>query len=221
MESKFEFLDIGMKLDIARNEAEENTFFPSQVLEIIEPDELIISGPISKGQLVFLHKNEEIRVVYNVENRGKYYFIAKIISRDFSTIYTLRIKIISSTMKIQLRNHFRVPVTLEVEKKFIITKDGDDEIISEICEAKDISGGGMKLYCKYKHEIGDKIQWKLKINDTMIEGTAKVVRIEEIDAFNYKYSIGISFAEISEKERDIIIKYIFEQQRILRIKGLI
>lgn len=220
MESKFEFLSIGMKLGIAKIN-DDKTSYPSQVLEIIEPDELIISGPMKKGQLVLLHEGEEIEVSYFVENRGRYSFTAKVISRDLKRIYTLRIKIISSIKKIQLRNYFRIPVTLELEKCYILTKSEDKEVLIEKCEIKDISGGGMRLHCNYKHEIGDEIQWKFKIKDDLVEGKAKVVRIEEVDTFNYKYSIGVSFTDITEYNRDLIIKYIFEQQRILRLKGLI
>jgi len=222
VESTFKFLELGMKLDIAIIDAnDKRTFYPSQVLEFIEPDELIISGPMKKGQLVLLHKDEEIKVFYNVESRGKYTFDARIISREYKKIYILRIKRTSNVRKIQLRDYFRLPITLEVEKSFTISKGNNKEIITETCEAKDISGGGMKLYCKHKHEIGDEIQWKVKIKDNILEGKATVVRVEQVDAFNYKYSLGISFTDIAEKDREIIIKYIFEHQRILRIKGLI
>ncbi len=221
MESKFAFLEIGMKLDIELNgENEKGKFYPSKVLEIIEPDELIIGGPMKKSQLVLLHKGEAIKVYYNVENRGKYSFDAEIISREYKRIYILRTKRTSNVRRIQLRDYFRLPVTLDVEKRFTL-KGQNKETITELCEAKDLSGGGMKLYCKYEHVVGDEIQWKFKLNDNVLEGKATVIRVEEIDSFNYKYSLGVSFTEISDKDREAIIKYIFEQQIILRIKGLI
>lgn len=220
MESIFEFLKVGMKIDISIND-DNKTFYPSQVLEVIEPDELIISGPIKKTQLVLLHIDEEVDVSYFVENRGRYSFTAKVVSRNLSKIYSLRIKATSSIDKIQLRNYFRIPVTLDVIKHFNTRDNGDNETHKEKCEAKDISGGGMKLYCNYKQEVGDEIQLKFKIKDSIIEAKAKVVRIGESSSLNYKYSIGVSYTEISESYRDLIVKFVFEQQRILRLKGLI
>lgn len=219
METKFEFINIGMKIDILRNN--DKTLYPSQVLEIIEPDELIIRGPMKKTQLILLHNEEEIGVTYYIENNGRFFFTAKVISRQLNNMYTLRIKIISDIQKKQLRNYYRIPVTLDVEKSFTISKDGNDEIVTEKCVAKDISGGGLKLYCNYKHEIDDEIQLRFKVKDHLIVGKAKIVRIEEVDTYNYKYSIGVSFTDITENNRDLIVKFVFEQQRILRLKGLI
>lgn len=219
MDSKLLFLKVGTKIDIFKKENRKN-FYPSQVLEIIEPDELVIRGPMKKTQLVLLHKGEEIEISYYVENKGRFIFTAKVISRELNKMYTLRIKKISEIRKIQLRNYYRLPVTLEIEKIFPVIND-DNKVFIEICEAKDISGGGLKLYCNYQHVVGDEVYLKFKLENKLIDAKAKVVRIEEIENLNYKYCIGITFVDIEEQIRDFIVKYIFEQQRILRFKGLI
>lgn len=219
MDSKLLFLKVGNKIDIFKKENRKN-FYPSQVLEIIEPDELVIRGPMKKTQLVLLHKGEEIEILYYVENKGRFIFTAKVISRELNKMYTLRIKKISEIRKIQLRNYYRLPVTLEIEKIFPVIND-DNKVFIEKCEAKDISGGGLKLYCNYQHVVGDEVYLKFKLENKLIDAKAKVVRIEEIENLNYKYCIGITFVDIEEQIRDFIVKYIFEQQRILRFKGLI
>lgn len=219
MDSKLLFLKVGTKIDIFKKENRKN-FYPSQVLEIIEPDELVIRGPMKKTQLVLLHKGEEIEISYYVENKGRFIFTAKVISRELNKMYTLRIKKISEIRKIQLRNYYRLPVTLEIEKIFPVIND-DNKVFIEKCEAKDISGGGLKLYCNYQHVVGDEVYLKFKLENKLIDAKAKVVRIEEIENLNYKYCIGITFVDIEEQIRDFIVKYIFEQQRILRFKGLI
>lgn len=219
MDSKLLFLKVGTKIDIFKKENRKN-FYPSQVLEIIEPDELVIRGPMKKTQLVLLHKGEEIEILYYVENKGRFIFTAKVISRELNKMYTLRIKKISEIRKIQLRNYYRLPVTLEIEKIFPVIND-DNKVFIEKCEAKDISGGGLKLYCNYQHVVGDEVYLKFKLENKLIDAKAKVVRIEEIENLNYKYCIGITFVDIEEQIRDFIVKYIFEQQRILRFKGLI
>lgn len=219
MDSKLLFLKVGTKIDIFKKENRKN-LYPSQVLEIIEPDELVIRGPMKKTQLVLLHKGEEIEILYYVENKGRFIFTAKVISRELNKMYTLRIKKISEIRKIQLRNYYRLPVTLEIEKIFPVIND-DNKVFIEKCEAKDISGGGLKLYCNYQHVVGDEVYLKFKLENKLIDAKAKVVRIEEIENLNYKYCIGITFVDIEEQIRDFIVKYIFEQQRILRFKGLI
>lgn len=221
MGTPFDVLSIGTKIELIKFDDEEEISYPSQALDITKSEELIVSGPIKKNNLVFMHKGDKIKVVYNVENKGIYYFIAEIIARNYSPIYSLRLRKVSEIKKKQLRRYYRLLTTLKMEKKYAIIKNGIKEVITEDCRISDISGGGMKLYCNYKHLLGDEIVCLFKIQDFPIEVKASIVRIEELDSFNYKYSVGVSFTEIKEETRDVIIKYIFEQQRILRVKGLI
>ncbi|WP_353095289.1 flagellar brake protein [Tissierella praeacuta] len=220
MGSDFKFLNIGTKIEITRLKDNEEVY-PSQVLDIIETGELIISGPIKQNNLVFIHNDEEIEICYNVENMGRHYFLAKVLSRNNSPIYALRLLRISETRNIQQRNYYRLLETLSVDKEHSIVKGDNIEVIVESCETINISGGGMKLYCNYEHEVDDEVVCSLKIGDSVIKSKALVVRSEEIESLNYKFSIGVSFIEINEEDRDLIIKYIFERQRILRLKGLI
>lgn len=221
MGSTFDILDIGTKIELIKLDDEEEIGYPSQALDIIQPEELIVSGPIKKNNLIFMHKGEKIKVVYNVEDKGMHYFIAEIMSRNYSPIYSLKLKKVSEIKKKQLRKYYRLLTMLKMDKKYVTVKNCIEETLNEECRISDISGGGMKLYCNYEHDLGDEIVCLFKIQDYSIKVKALVVRIEEIDSFNYKYSIGVSFLDINEEIRDVIIKYIFEQQRILRVRGMI
>jgi c-di-GMP-binding flagellar brake protein YcgR len=220
MKSLGEKFIVGQKIYIMRDD-NENTWYPSQILDIINNNEFIISGPIKKNNLIIIQNGGEIRLSYTVENKGKYTFKAKVKSKDYSDVYSLRVERTSKIDKIQLREYFRIWSDIEVSKKHLIKNK--DEIIEfiEKTDAKDISGGGVKLYCNFKHSIGDEIMFNAKVGDIIIKGKGTVKRINEIDTFDYKYSIGIKFTEIEEETRELIIRYIFEQQRILRDKGLI
>lgn len=213
MKHKFHSLDIGMKINILRLNS--NRAYPCQVLDIIKPDEMVISGPIKKSDFILINLNESIKVFYFVENKGKYFFDAEVVSTNLSSIYSLTIRKKTKTHLVQLREYYRLPTAIKVNIK--------DELglVDENCEAKDISGGGIKLYCNYKYKLGDKVICNFNIYDSNLEVQGTIVRIENIDSFHYKYSVGVSFTNISEIDRDLIIRYIFEQQRILRGKGLI
>lgn len=213
-----DFLDVGKKISIFRYNT--NKEYPSQILDIIDSDKIVIRGPIKRSNYISIHLDEEIRISYYVENKGKYSFTAKVISRKLSSMYTLTIKKISETKVVQLREYFRLPIAIKVKKKHEVNFN-DIELLTEVCETKDISGGGMKLNCNYKHQLGDIVTCSFELSDTIIELKGKIVRVEKVDVFYYKYSISIAFEDISEVDRDIIIGYIFEQQRILRSKGLI
>jgi len=217
---KSNFLEVGMRLELEKINGIDQNSYISQVLDIVEPDKITISGPMKKSQLVFIHRGDELKVSYNVGEKGTFYFHATVVSRDYLPIYKLALIRETEIRKIQLRSFFRLPISLEIRKRHLVSGK-DEEYFEEVCEAKDISGGGLKLNCKYKHALGDLVQCIFQVNDTRIEAIAEIVRVSEIDVYNYKYSLGLSFIDINESSRDAIIRYIFDQQRILRIKGLI
>ena len=213
-------IKIGKKIKIVQKDIEKK-YLASQVLDIIDEDTIVISGPIKQSNWVFIHKDDLIEIYYTVKDKGIFSYKAKVISRELSPIYKLKIERVSKINKIQKREHFRLLIGLDLEKEHEIYINGEKQIYNEKCEAKDISGGGIRIYCNYQHKLGDKIRCKIKIENETININAIVKRIQEIDAFDFEYSIGVSFIEIEELNRDIIIKYIFDQQRILRNKGLI
>ncbi len=215
------YLSIGDRIEIIRMTSEGKKAYPSQVLDMKSEDNLLISGPIWQNRIIPIHKGEKIKISYIVKDKGRYAFDALVINKKYKDVYNLEIQKISNIRKYQMRRYYRFDISIPVVKEFIIKKNTEKEIITEECKTKDISGSGLKLHSNYKHHIGDIVKCKFKIDDHFMDIKGKIVRTEEIDTFDYKYSLGIDFIDISEKDRDIIIKFIFKQERILIEKGLI
>ncbi len=213
-------LSVGMKLTIEISRENDLVFYPSQLLDILNKKELIISGPIIKSKLVLIREGENINISYMIKNKGKHYFSADVISRTSTEIYKLKIKRISDIKVIQDREHFRLSNNIPISKYFEKESEENKGFIEE-SETKDISGGGMKIYSNILHEIDDVVACSIDLFDEKLFIKCKVVRIEEVDSFNYKYLVGLQFIDIEDRSRDIIVKYIFEEQRKLRLKGLI
>lgn len=212
-------IKMGSRIRLGKLDEEEN--YASQIIDMVDDIEMKVSGPMRQNNLIFLHNGELIRVYFTVKNKGRYSFTAKVISRSLDQLYALDIERISEIDKVQERSYFRLITGLEVFKTLETVIDGENKILEEVCEAKDISGGGLKIHCNEEHEINDVIECTLTIEDEDMTVEGVVKRIDVIDALNYKYSIGVAFSKVNERNRETIIKYIFEQQRILRNKGLI
>lgn len=210
-------LNIGDKIDIIKTTSKIEKNYSSQILDIVDDETFIISGPIYKRNLIIIHEGENIKISYIVEDRGILFFEAKVLKREYKDIYKLKIKKTSSIKKHQQRKYYRLKTSVPVIKQFNIK---DKEFIEE-CKTQDISGNGLKLYSNFEHSVGDIVCCKFKINNYKIITNSKVIRVEKIDSFNYKNSLGLSFIELDEKDRDKIIQYIFLQQRLLREKELI
>lgn len=212
---------IGEKIDIIREDGGELKSYSSQILDIIDEGTFIINGPIYKNSLVFLYVDEVIDIICTKENKGKYKFSAIVEGRTIKKIYSIKIKKIGNVKKIQQREYYRFDISVPVKKVYIANQNKDETNDEKDCKAKDISGNGMKLMCNFKHSVGDRIICNFSIDNNKLSVNGEVVRIEKTDAFNFKYSIGIKFLDIEAKDRDIIVGYIFKEERKLRNKGLI
>lgn len=212
-----EELNVGDKIGITQTTLKSERNYSSQILDIVEDEIFIISGPISKNNLVMVHEGEKIKISYIIEDRGIYFFEAKVLKREYKDIYKLKINKTSKIEKHQQREFFRFKASIPVIKEFQI----NEEMLVERSRTQDISGNGLKLYSNYYHDSGDIVSCKFKIDECEIVTDAKIVRVEEIDSFDYNYSLGLAFIDISEADRDKIIQYIFLQQRLLREKELI
>ncbi|KPU28197.1 hypothetical protein TR13x_02350 [Caloranaerobacter sp. TR13] len=212
---------IGDKIEIRETNTKTNNKYASQILDIIDENIYIISGPIQKSALIPLHVGSLIEITYFREDKGRFIFKARIIEREYKKIYKLKIEKISCITKLQERNYYRLSVKLDVQKKYNLKLDDNEKEVVENCIVKDISGGGIRVLCNFKHSVGDLIKLQVSISDFSIIALGTVVRVHEIENNNFKFSLGIKFIEIEDEDRERLIKYIFEQQRRLRKKGLI
>lgn len=221
MNKRKDGINIGDRIEIIKITTKGERTYPSQILDITNEGNFLISGPIWQNQIIPIHKGEKIKISYVVKNKGRYAFDALVIRREYKNIYILEIQKISNIKKYQMRRYYRFNISIPVIKEFVLKIKAEEEILIEECKTKDISGSGFRLYSNYKHDVGDIVRCKFNIEENPIGIKGKVVRIEKVDTFDYKYSLGIDFIDISEQNRDIIIKFIFKQERILIEKGLI
>jgi c-di-GMP-binding flagellar brake protein YcgR len=220
--AKLDLLKVGDKIELLRIDSLQNKIsYPSQVLDILDDDILEIRGPLHKNDFVFVSRKEKIRIIFVVKDKGKYQFDAEILNINYEGVYSLKIRRISEITKHQLRKYFRFDVSIPVKKYFTIIEDNEEKILEENCRTKDISGGGMKLYTNYQHNVGDIITCEFEVDKHLITTKAKVVRVEEVDTFEFDFALGVEFKDIEERNRDRIIKFIFTKQRELIEKGMI
>ena len=80
----------------------------------------------------------------------------------------------------------------------------------------DLSGGGFLLAGPDSLKIGDEVQFQLTLTPGVLQisGTGKVVRV---DAQGRR---GVAFESISERDRRLLIRFIFDCQRSERQRGL-
>lgn len=199
---------------------DEMNFYRAKVVEV-HPDKLVITPPVKEGAPISLANGTSLKVTFT-DNVAVYSFSTEIVSqtRNFPIKITLGRPF--DTKRIQRRNFVRLDTRLKthltkLDRNFLPL----DQVISAI--TVDISGGGMMFDCNTSLELGD--LWEALIyvsEDQSVKAVGRVIRCRE-NSIKAKtlFSVGFEFTIIEELERDKIIKFIFNQQRELRRKGLL
>lgn len=219
--------------------------YVSQVVDFFEDDNMLsIATPIRRGTIVILQKLEDYRLCFYT-TKGLYQCDCKMIHtyRENNMILAL-IKPITRLEKIQRREYFRLECIheikyrliteeeIELEEKLLLGKFSDDEK-NEIKRALtninkdwligsviDLSGGGFRFTSELKLTAEDLIRIKLdyiiKGETSKLDVMAEIIASRKIENRVGVYEHRAKFYNIKEKDREYLIKYIFEQERKLR-----
>ncbi len=221
MNTKNNIPKIGDKIWIKIKSKNNKKVYDSQILNCIDDVEYIISGPIKKSTFIPLHVDTTIDIMYYKQDKGRFKFSAKIKERNINKIYKLKILRQSKIMKIQERDYYRLPVKIDLIKIHHKGKGMNRKEIREDCLIDNISGGGLKIQCNYKHSVGDIVEFIFNIQNYKIESIGEIVRVQNSENLNYRFLAGVQFKQLKKEFREKIIRYIFNKQREMRRKGLI
>jgi len=175
--------------------------------------------PVRIGTLMnvyFIRKRDEADISF-------YVFKARVRNRGFmDNIAILDISVESEIVKIQRRQYFRFECSIPIRFGLIPMEESHEASLLKGI-TRDISGGGLCLLSEDKQPFGGLLECELELGDSRkVSFTGRIVRVNKYEfSQKYKYSIGILYEKIENREREAIIKFIFEEQRKLRKKGLI
>lgn len=184
----------------------------SQVLEISNENKMTVAVPIQNSHFVTILEGTSLTAIYNMDDRGIYEFKTKVLRIEKSKIPQMIIEKTSSIVKNQRRDFFRLNLTVPVKLK------KDDSTVVDTAHSKDISGGGIRLISSVDLRINDTIYIEFVLNKKKYRITGKVVRT--FPKQDNKREIAVQYLDIVEIDRNDIIRYLFQQQRILIKRGI-
>lgn len=214
-------LTIGQTIELKLGRLKENKTTNTKVVDIINEDTFEILNPfneisdIGRISIGFSFK------VFAIKNEGVYEFNVQVINSTNKSISTLVIKVVSEINKIQRRNYYRLDVIKsftgrEVEnlKEYKFGESFKGNIM-------DISAGGLLINSCKDLNTDNMIEIIFNLDDQrkfLLFGI--ILRKSYINVPNNKFEYGVKFVNITEFERNQIMKYIFEVQRKMLKKGL-
>lgn len=229
---KLSELEIGTRLEMELFNDDGTRFEPTLVSEMewsVGTDGAVIAAPIFEGK-VFPVQIGTVMNVYFLNNKeaakNLYKFKAVAKSREMTgNLHLLGVELQGEIEKVQRRKYFRLDCSLQVKYRQVdsINAVHNKDIPFKKTIANNISGGGINLMLEDMIDKHSFVECEIfSDHSRKVRFFGQVIRCEKRDIKEkFKYDAAIAFIKINEIDREVIIRYIFKEQRRLRKKGLI
>lgn len=209
MESKVLFV-INSKVEILWHDGN----YKSDIQNVTE-NMIAISVPIKDGQYIPLSKGEKITAIYYA-NGNVYEFESVVTGRAHDRIPVIYLEMPSNIVKVQRRNHVRVPLIADiscalVKKNLTIEQIGSNDIDFFNAFTLDMSGGGIKIVTKRKVSVGDRLLITVSLKDETLNLQGQIIRVEK--DFEKRSVCGVNFVDMDNKTTEKLIRIIFQIMR--------
>lgn len=215
-----EDLSIGNRVEILldRDNDKNTKNYISVVEDIYDSEYVLMHMPISYGKLVKLPLETMYAFVFITE-KGRYKFKAKIvkyITKD--SFYFMVVQLCSLGERLQRREFFRYECILpfkfdflkadETELNYTVSKEGFsfDGVI------KDLGGGGIRFLSNHDLTVNKKIKCLMVFENEYVICVGNVIHKQNYPKSNYRYQYRVQFINISSTDKDMIVRYIFNEQ---------
>lgn len=212
-------LRINQPVEIEIKEPEYEGSYRSRV-EGISGDRLVLAAPYKNSEVVHLPRGTEVTITY-YDQVAVYFVDCLVMSYDLGHVPTIVLGSPINSKRVQRRNFVRLDTRLPLH---YVLLDEDMKPLSQQFSATtiDISGGGLMFSTENAVKRGDLLELQCYLNnDTTVTAIGKILRVIDDVRDKNKKSVGVEFTLVEERERDKIIRYIFNQQRELRQRGLL
>lgn len=233
-------VSIGNKIELVLLEQvikndKNKTVLVSKVYDILPNNTLQIAMPIYDGRIIPLEVGSKYSACFYTD-KGLMQTNVLVTSRYKSgNLFFLEILLLGELNKVQRREFYRYACILDSKIRVVSDEEftsgvpddisiPEDELDWKDARILDISGGGAGICQRYHLERNEvvKIKFTVHILDEIV-GFSLFARI--LDSFPLKgrsdlFEQRLEFMKIRQEERDKIIKFIFESERMVRAKEM-
>lgn len=204
--------------------------YQSQIYDILSEDKLEITMPMEKTRLVLLPIDSEYELFFYTKN-GMYQGAARITDRYKSNnVYLIAMELVSNLNKYQRREFYRLNCAMDLNIRVMTEEEEtaereyavacDTTIPMDKAIGVDISGGGVRCVGRNRYEENAYVYVQFflnqqgKLKEYMLAGI--VLHVNEIESRPGEYEYRVKFENVSAKDQEEIIRYIFDEERKYR-----
>ncbi|KYZ77276.1 hypothetical protein AXX12_03860 [Anaerosporomusa subterranea] len=178
-------------------------------IEEVHSHHLVLAMPFDKGFPVYASVGSP---VYGkvITDSAPYLFVSHYIEKQMTPLPVWIISPPTEITKIQQREYVRIDAKLQATVTLI---DQEEELPPAKLTINDISGGGVRLISLQPYPVGVNLLITFEIpGQEIIETIGQVVRSEQPQTDRTVYWIGVKYVGLQERQRNKIIKYVFQKQ---------
>ena len=207
----------GLAVELVVSEGEYEGKYRTRIEEVGE--RLIsIGAPFEKGEVVPLRVGTKVKLIF-WDEVSAYSFAAKIMQRIAVPIHLFVLELPDSIAKVQRRNFVRVPALYPLTFQTVTREGLSDSYKGTML---DLSGGGMRFLTEERVENRSLLYVQIALPNGDLLTPVRVCRAEKVEDSNpQRYCVSTEFHEIPERDRDRIIRCVFDIQRAMRKKGMV
>ena len=225
----------GDKIDINFLHQNNGKTYKSSFFDFADERTLVISMPTDAGKMVIFNLGFECQL-YFCTATGLYTCEAVVAQRyKKENFFLLAMRITSEIKKFQRREFYRVEslldfayfhipsevAELETTDELIRYLKGEDyEAQERMARTRDISGGGIRFTAMEPLEVGQSILVAIQLTndkvDQMFYLVADIMSCDQSENSDERWVVRAQFRYKDMDDRDLIVRYVFEQDRMLR-----
>ena len=210
-------LSEGSKLEIVDHQknGRKHTYY-SAITNILDPTTFDVQAPLEKGVVIPLEIGKEYECFF-ITVFGLFRCMAVMEKRyKEAGLHFLRMKMITQIVKHQRREFYRLDDIFDFRYFNQQTNQWKE------ATTLDISGNGMRCITNEELKKGTQVLCELKLDidkkSYMITNLAEVIDTVSVSIVEKRFETRWVFVDIPTNKQDIIIKYIYDEQRRRRRK---
>ena len=209
--------------------------YSSKIYDIIEEDKIKAAMPMQKGAILPLAVNTKYDLfIYTLS--GLYKCSATLTERyREDNLYVMILEVYTGLQKYQRREHYRLSCNIDLKYRVLSEKEAELMLrLKTPAEFEnpqqnlgyikgitlDISGGGMRFVSVYECVPDEYIlaDFSVPIAGKTVTYSilSRIISTREVPNKKHTYEHRVKFEDISSKERELLIKFIFEEERRYR-----
>lgn len=209
------------RVSLKSEEQPEQRIYISKINQILGDDKLEILMPIEQSRMVLLPRNIVLNMVIYTSN-GLYQCEVKASDRyKNGNVYLQVLELMTGIKRYQRREFYRYSCTVPIYSRSLEEEEKenmvwDDAIPCMEGTSFDIGGGGVRFRVDQSFEAKELIlcilHLEIKGDARNIQTIAKVLSVNPIKNSD-SYEVRVQFERITHKDRELIIQFIFEDER--------